>query len=381
MSLQAIVIGAGWAGEGHTRGLRAAGVEVVAMCGRTPEPAYAMAKKLGVEEVRFDYREALAEFAPDIVSIATPAAAHSEIALTAAENGCHVVSEKPLGLTAEEARGMLLAVENAGVKHAYAATARYAPVFAHARELVSEGLIGRVREIEYLFHADIPALQPYSWMHQRDLGGGMLYQVFPHQLGQVRRATGATGVAGAGEARSLIDRAPIGSAIHDFRDALETTIDQEQAEAGEWGEVDADQGYTVLLELQLPDGHPASTLIQVAAMAVSPIPNYLALYGTEGTLHLPGSFWPERLEHYSPERESWEEIPTPQKYIEALPKPEEAEYRDWMQLFREFVADVRDEGFAGYPTFHDGWVDSEVMDVVRSGEGWTVLPEHPEDST
>ncbi len=43
MTLRAVVIGTGWAGEGHTIALRAAGVEVVAMCGRTPEPAKAMA--------------------------------------------------------------------------------------------------------------------------------------------------------------------------------------------------------------------------------------------------------------------------------------------------------------------------------------------------
>jgi predicted dehydrogenase len=54
MTLRSIVIGTGWAGEGHTLALQAAGVEVVALCGRTPEPARAMAEKLGVKEVRFD---------------------------------------------------------------------------------------------------------------------------------------------------------------------------------------------------------------------------------------------------------------------------------------------------------------------------------------
>ena len=76
MSLRAIVMGTGWAAEGHTIGLREAGVDVVVMCGRTPEPAYAMEKKLGVAEVRFDWREAIEEFQPDIVVITTPAAPH-----------------------------------------------------------------------------------------------------------------------------------------------------------------------------------------------------------------------------------------------------------------------------------------------------------------
>jgi predicted dehydrogenase len=90
MALRAVVIGAGWAGEGHTLGLRAAGVEVVALCGRTPEPAHKRAAQLGVDNIRFDWRAALEEFQPDTVSIATTAAPHREMAEFAAY-GCHRV--------------------------------------------------------------------------------------------------------------------------------------------------------------------------------------------------------------------------------------------------------------------------------------------------
>ena len=44
MTLRAVVIGTGWAGEGHTKALRHVGVDVAALCGRTPEPAQAMAQ-------------------------------------------------------------------------------------------------------------------------------------------------------------------------------------------------------------------------------------------------------------------------------------------------------------------------------------------------
>ena len=47
---------------------------------------------------------------------------------------------------------------------------------------------------------------------------------------------------------------------------------------------------------------------------------------------------------------------------------------DW-DLMREFVADVRGEGYTGYPTFHDGWVANVIIDIVRSGQGWTALAE------
>jgi hypothetical protein len=113
MTVRAIVIGTGWAGEGHVRGLRDAGVEVVALCGRTPEPAHALAVREGVPEVRFDWRQALAEFRPDLVSIATTAGPHRDIAVAAAAAGCYVVCEKPLAPTAQEVREMLAAEDGA----------------------------------------------------------------------------------------------------------------------------------------------------------------------------------------------------------------------------------------------------------------------------
>ena len=51
MPLRAVVIGTGWASEGHTVALRDAGVEVIALCGRTPEPAQQRAAKLGIMDI------------------------------------------------------------------------------------------------------------------------------------------------------------------------------------------------------------------------------------------------------------------------------------------------------------------------------------------
>jgi hypothetical protein len=48
--------------------------------------------------------------------------------------------------------------------------------------------------------------------------------------------------------------------------------------------------------------------------------------------------------------------------------------RDWNHLFREFVADVQDNEDAGYPTFHEGWLHNEIIDIVRSGGSWTAMP-------
>jgi predicted dehydrogenase len=199
--LRAIVVGAGWAGEGHTVALRAAGVEVVAMVGRTPEPTRAKAGKLGIDAVRFDLPTAIREFRPDIVAIATTAAPHCEMAVAAAEAGCHVVCEKPLAVNAAQARQMLQAVERAGIKHADGATGCYSTAYIHVRRLLADGLIGPLREIEYLQHFEPwPALGTYSWFYQLSQGGGMLNTMFTHMLQRVLLMTGGTVVAAAGSA-------------------------------------------------------------------------------------------------------------------------------------------------------------------------------------
>jgi hypothetical protein len=52
--------------------------------------------------------------------------------------------------------------------------------------------------------------------------------------------------------------------------------------------------------------------------------------------------------------------------------------RDWNALVREFVADIRGEGYSGYPTFQEGRQHNAIFDSVRSGAGWTHVPARPE---
>jgi len=373
MTLRAVVIGTGWAGEGHTRALRLAGVEVVALCGRTPEPARAMAHKLGIQDVRFDWRQALTALQPDIVSIATPASIHCEIVLVAAQLGCHILCEKPLGLNAAQAREMFQAVERAGVKHGYGATSRYAPAAVYVQSLLAAGLIGQVQEIESIHHFNTSPLSPYSWFFQLKQGGGALYNDFTHFLGQVLFMTGGKLQAVSGTARQLIEQVPVGPAIHDLRLGF-VPLTPKQVEAGAWQTADVDMGYTILSRLQLPAGNIADVLFQASEMATGRYPNALSFYGSKGALHLTGAFFSETIEHFDRSQQRWQEVQIPDEVSESLAWTEDPVQSAWYQFIRAFVADVRGEGYSGYPTFQDGWVANTIIDSVRSGQGWTAVP-------
>ena len=101
--LKAVVVGAGWSAEGHTKAFQHYGVEVLAICARKPDIVQKVASGLDVPEASTDWRKSLLKHKPDIVAVTTPAILRTEVIELAVELGCHIISEKPLALTAAEA--------------------------------------------------------------------------------------------------------------------------------------------------------------------------------------------------------------------------------------------------------------------------------------
>jgi len=215
--LHAVVIGAGFAGEGHTLALRHSGVDVVAICARQPGVVQAVATRLSIPEASTDWRHTIETVKPDIVALATPASLRGEVVEAATRLGCHLFCDKPLAATAAEAERLYRMVERARVKHAYASTHRYDPSVVWLGELVRSGAIGTLREIEYTFRFGFPALSPWGWWNMLASGGGFLNNWFTHVLGMLGAITGGTVVRAVGEARLGISQAPVVPDIHDFR--------------------------------------------------------------------------------------------------------------------------------------------------------------------
>ena len=88
--LTAVTIGAGWAGEGHTKALEFVGVEVKAICARELEVVQQVANRLDLAEASVNWRETLERVQPDIVAIATPAVLREPVVEMATNLGCHI---------------------------------------------------------------------------------------------------------------------------------------------------------------------------------------------------------------------------------------------------------------------------------------------------
>jgi predicted dehydrogenase len=137
------IAGAGLRGRLYARALRRVdAVEVVGLC--DADPAAAAVANAALELPVHTMLEALLERPPDALIIATPDFAHAEPAVAAAQAGCHLMVEKPLATTVEDARRIADAVRSAGVQCMVAFENRWNPAFSTLRARVASGELGRI---------------------------------------------------------------------------------------------------------------------------------------------------------------------------------------------------------------------------------------------
>jgi len=374
--LRALILGAGYAGEGHTLALQRAGVDVVGMASRTLSSCQATAKRLNIPQASDDWRAMLAEQQPDIVAIGTPGGTHLEMATAALAAGCHVYCDKPLALTGDEARQLYRLAQQQGVKTAYAASYRYQPQTLYAKELVQQGVLGKLWEVECVSHYNWPRLMPFGWPHRLDQGGGRLNNNFTHKFAIVQNIVSGGGqnavLAAMGETRNDLRRVPMAQKIHDFRDYFKEALTPEQAAAGEWADVDSDWSYTVLVRLGDPTApieDAVSATFRHSALNVGKHGDYVAIYGEKGVLHIEGAYTQGAMSLRTADEE-WQLLSIPDRIHAALPPEPDHSQRNWDQLARDFVADIQGAPVDAYPDFRDGWVHQQVIDIARAGSGW-----------
>src|SRR5207249_10370618 len=123
-------------------------VEVVVVASPTKGHAADFAKRHGVARASTDYRELLRDRDVELVWITAPNRLHAQITIDAAQAGKHVVCEKPLCITLEEADAMIDACRKAGGLLLYPEELFFAPKYVKAKQLAAEGACGRVLRVK-----------------------------------------------------------------------------------------------------------------------------------------------------------------------------------------------------------------------------------------
>ncbi|MGY0020400.1 Gfo/Idh/MocA family protein [Streptomyces sp. YJ-C3] len=137
------LIGAGLFGERHAQAYhRSPYVDFAAVCDMRPGRAEEIAATYGAAHATRDHRDVLADATIDAVSIATPDHLHRDLAVAAAEAGKHILVEKPLATTVEDARAIDDAARANGVKLMVDFHNRVNPMMYSAQQAIARGDIG-----------------------------------------------------------------------------------------------------------------------------------------------------------------------------------------------------------------------------------------------
>lgn len=159
----------------------------------TEELASTAAQRYGWDNYSTSWQNVVDDPEIDAVDIATPNHLHAEIAIASAKAGKHVISEKPLAPTVEDAKSMLEAVEEAGVAHAVAFNYRRTPAVVLAKKYIDEGALGDILNFRGTYLQDWSAdpSSPLSWRFQKKIAGsGAIGDIGSHVVDLARYLVG-----------------------------------------------------------------------------------------------------------------------------------------------------------------------------------------------
>jgi predicted dehydrogenase len=190
--------------------------EIVAIASRSPERARQAAKELGIAKAYGSYEELLSDAEVEAIYNPLPNHLHVPWSIKAAEQGKHVLCEKPIALSVQEVEALIQVRDRTKVKIGEAFMVRTHPLWLRAREIVRKGEIGELRAI----------LSPFSYFNRDpqnvrnvlEFGGGGLLDIgcYPITMSRFLFEREAARVAG------VVDRDPemkvdrLTSAILDF---------------------------------------------------------------------------------------------------------------------------------------------------------------------
>ncbi|RFB15037.1 gfo/Idh/MocA family oxidoreductase [Bacillus sp. HNG] len=247
------VIGLGAIGERLIQGFNAnKHTTVQAVVDTDKERAAKMAEKLGGISWYDSHKKMLAEEDLDLVYVAVPPKYHHAVTMDVIEKGIHVLCEKPLANSVEEAKEMFEGAEQAGIIHAMNFPLNYSSPANTFDQMIKEGYIGQLRKLELLMNfPNWPRLwQQNDWVAGREQGGFVL-EVGVHFIQLTQRIFGS---------------------ITHLNSRLELPKDTTRCETG------------VIASLALANGAPF--LINGMSQIAGTERIAYTAYGTEGTLSL-----------------------------------------------------------------------------------------------
>jgi len=183
-----LIAGLGSIGRRHFRNLIALGEKDIVLL--RSHRATLPDDELAGYPVETDLTEALKKHKPDAVIVANPTSLHLDVAIPAAQAGCHILLEKPVSHSLERLDVLQKAAQKSGSRILVGFQFRYHPTLNKARELIQVGAIGRVLTVHAHWGEYLPNWHPWedyrqSYAARADLGGGVIVTL-THPLDYLR---------------------------------------------------------------------------------------------------------------------------------------------------------------------------------------------------
>jgi predicted dehydrogenase len=321
---------------------------VVAACDVNEENLRLAAARYHIPAAYTDFNELLEREALDAVDVATPNSSHAEISIAALSRGVNVICEKPLALNRHQARQMLAAARETGLKTAVNFSYRNVPAARLIREIIQSGEIGEVYHVIATYNQGwlVDPQSPRVWRLQKSMAGtGVLGDLGSHIL-DLARYWGLEFAAVCSQLKTFINERPLPGS---------STL----------APVDVDDAAGILTSFT--NGGTGAFFTTRFAYARSNTQR-AEIYGSKGGLVYDNER-PHEIQFAQgslmARQRLYSTMPVPRSIVAAC-----------TTTMQDFVVDILD-GTATTATFEDGAISQEILDAVElSAEtgGWVKVP-------
>jgi predicted dehydrogenase len=377
---KAAVFGTGFMGRVHTEAIRRLGnVEVAAIASLHESNARRLAEHFSVGRVEADYRKVLEDPTIDAVHICTPNAQHFPMALDALEAGKHVVCEKPLATTVDEARTLVAAAEKAGRRDCLNHNLRYYPLVQHIRRLREAGELGDILVVQGTYSQDWLLYDTdYNWRVEEKDGGAMrcMADIGSHWFDMAEHVTGERVSTLCADLHTFHKtRKRPRAAVETFAGKMLRPDDYDEVA------ITTDDYGGVVFRMG-SSARGAMTASQVSAGRKNRLS--IEVYGTKGSAawdqEKPNELWlgNRNSNNQTIVKDPSLLLPGAQSYAE-LPGGHGEGYGDtFKQVFRRFYASLdKHDAEPEYPTFRDGLRQLNIMQAEMDSQksrAWADVP-------
>jgi predicted dehydrogenase len=177
------VVGCGEIARVHIPYIRSyRGAEIVGVCDSNLAQAQSLAQQFEIPEVYHDLMTLLSRQKPDVVHIVTPPQTHAALAIAVMEAGGHVLVEKPMAVSLEEADRMMATAQRMGVQLCVDHNRLFDPVMLQAKQMVARGELGDIVGVEAFQGFSRLTMAPAQTHWSLHLPGGILQDIAPHSI-------------------------------------------------------------------------------------------------------------------------------------------------------------------------------------------------------